>query len=118
MSNWSKPSLNQYKVNDKGFFNRASFTAVVGCIIRNDGGEWEKGCGAVIGLADPVTAQLWAIFYGLKLAWECHMTSLILETDCEAALGHVLHPDPAYPMADLVTMINNLRAEAWDALEL
>ncbi|KAL1804936.1 hypothetical protein ACET3Z_028004 [Daucus carota] len=69
-------------------------------------------------LALEMSAQLWSIFYGLKLAWESHKTSVVLETNCAAALEHVLHPDPAYPLADLVTMINNLRAEAWDSLEL
>ena len=118
MAEWSKPAVNCYKVNVKGIFNRPRFTAAVGCIIRNDEGEWEKGCGGLIGLVDPVTAQLWSIFYGLKLAWESHRTSLVLETDCPSALGHVLHPDPRYPLADLVSMINGLRAEAWDSLEL
>ena len=65
-----------------------------------------------------MTAQLWSIFYGLKLAWESHRTSLVLETDCPSAIGHVLHPDPRYPMADLVSMIKSLRVEAWDSLEL
>ena len=118
MAEWSKPAVNCYKVNVKGIFNRPRFTAAVGCIIRNDEGEWEKGCGGLIGLVDPVTAQLWSIFYGLKLAWESHRTSLVLETDCPSALGHVLHPDPRYPLADLVSMINGLRAEAWNSLEL
>lgn len=70
-----------------------------------------------LGMVVPITAQLWSIFHGLKLAWESGQTTLLVETACAEALEHILHPDPFFPMADLVTLINNLHTEPWEDLQ-
>lgn len=92
--------------------------AAVGCVIRDSNGRWVRGCKSMIGLAVPITAQLWSIFYGLKLAWENEEKNVVVECDCEEAVNQVHNPDPGYDMFNLVCMIKQLMSEAWDHCEL
>ncbi|KAK1373057.1 hypothetical protein POM88_029250 [Heracleum sosnowskyi] len=82
----------------------ATRSASVGGIVKKNG-RWVRGLGGYIGLADPVTAELWAIYYGLKMAWERNKTNLVVFSECREAITIIRNDDPSYPMAMLVDMI-------------
>lgn len=101
----------------KGVFKRSEMCASVGGILKKDGG-WVRGVGGNIGLADPETAEMWAIFYGLKMAWEREKTSVVVFSESMAAINAINAADPAHPMAMLIDMIICLLRESWDFVEI
>ena len=118
MSTWSKPSVGTVKVNVKGVFQRSHLRASIACVMRDSDGRWLGGCESMIGLSIQSTAELWSIWYGLKLAWEAGKTSVTLECESEEAVNHVLHPDENYEMFQLVLMIRQIMSEAWDVCDI
>ncbi|KAK1401371.1 hypothetical protein POM88_000976 [Heracleum sosnowskyi] len=106
-----------YKLCVKGVFDRSQMRASVGGIM-NHNGRWVRGFGSMISLADPQTAELWAIYYGLKMAWEREMTSVVVFSERRDAIHLINNPDPAYPMAALIEMITKLKGEAWSHVDI
>ena len=72
----------------------------------------------MIGLAVPVTAELWSIWYGLKLAWESGRKSVTVECESEVAIHQVPHPDENDDLFQLVCMIRMIMSNAWDMCEV
>ncbi|KAK1385844.1 hypothetical protein POM88_023579 [Heracleum sosnowskyi] len=106
-----------YKLNVKGVYDRATRSASVGGIMKKNG-RWVRGLGDCIGLADPLTAELWAIYYGLKMAWERNKTNLVLFSECREAITIIRNDDHSYPMAMLVDMIRMLLGENWTSVDI
>ncbi|KAK1392455.1 hypothetical protein POM88_011511 [Heracleum sosnowskyi] len=77
-----------------------------------------RGLGGCIGLADPVTAELWAIYYGLKMVWERNKTNLVVFFECREAISIIHNDDPEYPMTMLVDMIRMLLGENWISVDI
>lgn len=117
MAGWSKPSsANVFKINCKGVFDEVLRKAAVACIMRNNRGHWVRGNAGMMGMMLPLAAELWSIFYGLKMAWEKgDVKSVFIESDSEEAVNEVNNPDPHFWLADLVVLITNLQNEAWDS---
>ena len=68
-----------------------------------------------MGLLVPLAAELWSIFYGLKVAWKIgNLLSVIIESDCKRAIDEVNNIDSDFALADFVMMINNIMSEDWD----
>ncbi|KAK1400573.1 hypothetical protein POM88_000178 [Heracleum sosnowskyi] len=84
-----------YKLCVKGVFERSQMRASVGGIMKHNG-RWVRGFGSMIGLADPQTVELWAIYYGLRMAWEREMTSVVVFTERSDAIDLINNPDPAH----------------------
>ena len=88
----------------------------VAAVMRNHQGKWVKGNAGMMGLLVPVAAELWSIFYGLKMAWEKgNVKSVFIESDCLEAVNLINNPDPGFFLADLVDMIKALESEEWDS---
>lgn len=115
MAVWRKPCSGFVKVNCKGVFDRCEIKCAVACVMRNSRGAWVGGSAGMMGLNLPLGAELWSIYYGLKLAWETSNTSVIVEVDSEEAVIAVNDPNPEFWLANLVGMIKMLLSEAWDA---
>ena len=118
MANWSRPALNVAKVNCKGLFDRSRMRASVGCVMRNHRGKWMKGAAGMIGLAVPLGAELWSIYYGLKLAWEYGVKRVVIESDSLEAVNHVNNPDSSFWFAEMVDMIKMIEGEAWESCDI
>ncbi|KAK1385378.1 hypothetical protein POM88_023113 [Heracleum sosnowskyi] len=106
-----------YKLNVKGVYDRATRSTSVGGIIKRNG-RWVRGLGGCIGLVDPVTAELWAIYYGLKMVWERNKTDLVVFSECRETISIICNDDPEYPMAMLVDMIRMLLGETWTSMDI
>ncbi|KAK1355579.1 hypothetical protein POM88_048835 [Heracleum sosnowskyi] len=91
--------------------------ASVGGIMKHNE-RWVRGFGSMIGLDDPQTAELWAIYYGLRMDWEREMTSVVVFTERRDAIDLINNPDPAYPMAAFIEMITMLKGEAWSHVDI
>ncbi|KAK1403196.1 hypothetical protein POM88_002801 [Heracleum sosnowskyi] len=81
-------------------------------------GRWVRGFGSMIGLADPQTTELWAIYYGLRMAWEREMTYVVVFIERRDAIDLINNLDPAYPIATLIEMITMLKGEAWSHVDI
>ncbi|KAK1391292.1 hypothetical protein POM88_010348 [Heracleum sosnowskyi] len=106
-----------YKLCVKGVFDRSQTRASVGGITKHNE-RWVRGFRSMIGLADPRTAELWAIYYGLRMAWEREMPSMVVFTERRDAIDLTNNPDPAYPMAALIEMITMLKGETWSHVDI
>ncbi|KAK1392827.1 hypothetical protein POM88_011883 [Heracleum sosnowskyi] len=78
----------------------------------------DHGGGGSFGAETPDYGELWAIYYGLKMAWEREMTSVVVFTERRDAIDLINNPDPAYPMAALIEMITMLKGEAWSHVDI
>ncbi|KAK1386909.1 hypothetical protein POM88_015087 [Heracleum sosnowskyi] len=92
-------------------------TASVGGIMKEQA-RWVRGLGGGIGLADPLSAELWAIYYGLKMAWECEKTSVVVFTESRKAIEVINNRDPTFAMASLIEMITMLLGEDWSHVDI
>lgn len=92
----------------KVIFNRLAIKASVGCVIRDNIGDWVCGCGGMIGLDMPFHAQLWRIYYGLKHVSEHNITYVVVECESAEATTQVSKNDPNEPIASLLQFINDL----------
>ncbi|KAK9029784.1 hypothetical protein V6N11_026886 [Hibiscus sabdariffa] len=54
----------------------------IGGLARNSLGEWLVGFSKTLGHSDALRAELWAIYDGLKLAWDCGFRRLLVQSDC------------------------------------
>ncbi|KAK1399133.1 hypothetical protein POM88_008996 [Heracleum sosnowskyi] len=106
-----------YKLCLKGVFDRSQMRASVGGIMKHNE-RWVRGFGSMIGLADPQTAKLWAIYYGLRMAWEREMAYVVVFTEKRDAIELINDPDPAHPMAALIEMITMLKREVWSHVDI
>ncbi|KAK1363936.1 hypothetical protein POM88_039497 [Heracleum sosnowskyi] len=105
------------KLNVKGVYDEATRSASVWGIMKRNG-RWVRGLGGCIGLADPVTAELWAIYYGLKMAWERNKANLVVFSECRETITIIRNDDPEYPMVMFVDMIRMLLGENWTSVDI
>lgn len=69
----------------------------------------------MIGLSAPLGAELWSIFYGLKLAWEYGVKRVVIESECVEAVNEVNNPDPSFWFAEMIEIIKTIKGEAWES---
>ncbi|MED6141227.1 hypothetical protein PIB30_101154 [Stylosanthes scabra] len=56
-----------------------------GCAIRDNNGDWQRGCAGTIQVSSVLEGELFAIYKGLLLAWEAGFKEVYCETDCHEA---------------------------------
>lgn len=83
---WEKPQRGWFKLNTDGSALGNPGKAGAGGLIRNDEGEWVKGFTRSIGLASPIMAELWGLRDGLVLAYDLHISNLVINVDCKALI--------------------------------
>ncbi|KAL4286841.1 hypothetical protein AHAS_Ahas19G0126500 [Arachis hypogaea] len=82
IDSWCPPPLHVVKLNcDASLFEQQHLTGF-GCVLRNDSGKWLAGCSASIPTGSITWCELYAIWRGLCLAWDCGNNEIICETDC------------------------------------
>ncbi|XVF88615.1 hypothetical protein PTKIN_Ptkin19aG0065200 [Pterospermum kingtungense] len=78
---WAKPPVRWVKLNTDGCSKGLDEQAGAGGIFRDTNRDWLKGFMYRIGSCSAFIAELWAVFMGLKIAWEHGYRQLILELD-------------------------------------
>ncbi|CAL9005467.1 unnamed protein product, partial [Prunus brigantina] len=96
---WEPPRPGQFKLNVDG--SRRSVTRCIGAggVIRDPFGDWVSGFAVNLGKGQVLEAKIWGLFFGLKLAIEKGISSLIIEMDsaiavnlCQNSSMLALHP--------------------------
>ncbi|KAF7842178.1 ribonuclease H [Senna tora] len=80
-AHWTKPSLGWVKVNSDGAVCQNSKMSSCGGLLRDTTGKWICGFVANLGLSNVLSAELWGIYYGVKIAWEKGFRKIIVECD-------------------------------------
>ncbi|BFG13734.1 hypothetical protein CerSpe_013780 [Prunus speciosa] len=96
---WVPPSPGQYKLNVDGTRKSASGCIGAGGVIRDSFGDWTCGFAANLGRGQILEAEMWGLFFGLKLAKDRGICNLLVEMDSAVAVKLVknsttlgLHP--------------------------
>lgn len=85
---WKRPKHKYIKVNVKGRLDVGQCLASVSAVMRNEYGIYIDSCKGIIGFTTPIVAELYAILYGMDLAWGVH-DKIIIESDSSEAIDLV-----------------------------
>ncbi|BFG20702.1 hypothetical protein CerSpe_069760 [Prunus speciosa] len=101
---WTAPKCGICKINTDG--SRKTETGCIGAggILRDSTGKWLNGFSVNLGIGTILEAELWGVFWGLKLAWD--MGYRIVEVECDASYVVALLQNA--PMSDhrLFSLLN------------
>lgn len=95
---WHSPNDNMVKLNVDGSSIGNPGRSGFGGLLRDAHGQWLGGFSGFCGITNNTKAELLAIDYGLKMAWETGHHRLIYESDSKVALTlveqgvHNTHP--------------------------
>ncbi|KAF7820033.1 hydroquinone glucosyltransferase-like [Senna tora] len=80
-----------YNINvDRAVCNQTK-TSSCGGLLRDHMGKWMCGYMANLGLSNVLTAELWGIYHGLKVAWDRGFKKVIIvESDSSLAVNQIL----------------------------
>lgn len=70
-----------HKLNKDGSFQKENQAAGIGCVIRDENGDWKIGRMAKVLCDCADEAEAWGLLKGLRMAWETGIQKLIIETD-------------------------------------
>ena len=114
---WTPPMQDWVKLNVDGAFSR---THGLGCggLLRRSDGSFVEGFMFHPNHGDSLTAELWALVLGLKLAWQRGYHKVIVETDASEVI-HLLERKDISQHADfiLIQEAKSYMCRTWD-LEL
>ncbi|KAI4313588.1 hypothetical protein L6164_026553 [Bauhinia variegata] len=86
---WRFPGKGWIKCNIDGSFLPIKGSAGCGGVYRDAQGNWLYGFSKKLVCRDLTTAEIEAIYTGLKVAWERGYKKIIIESDSTAAVDHV-----------------------------
>ncbi|KAK9271694.1 hypothetical protein L1049_002057 [Liquidambar formosana] len=75
---WSFPPPAWVKLNTDGSSRGNPGESAGGGLLRDDVGNWIVGFGVNIGVCSVFGAEFWALFHGLKIAWEERVRKVIV----------------------------------------
>ncbi|CAL1361413.1 unnamed protein product [Linum trigynum] len=103
---WKPPTEGWVLVNTDGASNGNPGPAGAGGIIRDSLGNWLGDFVANVGTTSADLAELWAILYGLQLAWQLSFRVVRLESGSQLAIQLIQERhDPIHPYATLLSLI-------------
>ncbi|CAL1407561.1 unnamed protein product [Linum trigynum] len=111
---WTPPAAGWCALNVDGASNGNPGPAGTGGVLRDSTGQWIAGYMANIGSTTAAHAELWALMYGLDLAWKHDCRALQVQTDSQLALQLInSRHDPVHPYATLLTAIRRKISRDW-----
>lgn len=100
---WQPPVSNWCKINTDRAAKGYPTWISCGGILRDSIGEWISGFGANLGVGTVNEAELWALYYGLQLAWNEGQRRVIVEMDSQIILGWIKQePSQAHSLRVLI----------------
>jgi hypothetical protein len=88
---WTRPPGDTVKINTDGTAKGKPGTASAGGVLRNGSGSWVAGFAHNLGITTSLSAELWAIYQGLRLAKDLGYDDVILEVDSQIAYRALTH---------------------------
>ncbi|CAJ2653897.1 unnamed protein product [Trifolium pratense] len=86
---WKRPREGWIKLNCDGAFKNSLGLAGCGGLFRNSGGRWIKGYARKIGTCDALSAEMWGMYLGMKLAWSQGFHHLEVESDSKSLVDMI-----------------------------
>ncbi|KAI5342128.1 hypothetical protein L3X38_010003 [Prunus dulcis] len=83
---WEPPISGQFKLNVDGSRRNGSGHIGAGGVIRNSSGDWISGFAVNLGKGQILEAEIWGLFFGLKLAMDKEINNLVVEMDSALAV--------------------------------
>ncbi|KAK8996274.1 hypothetical protein V6N11_076514 [Hibiscus sabdariffa] len=106
-NSWFRPGLGQVYLNVDGAVNLSTEIGSIGGLIRDNEGNWIMGFKQILGSTSIFNAELWAIYTGLKLAWDNSFERIILQSDCLKAATTIHESNAEYNPNSLVRAIKS-----------
>jgi len=78
---WKRPQEGYVKLNCDGAYKDTLSIAGCGGLLRNSDGRWLQGYSRKIGACDALSAEMWGMYFGMKLAWRQGFQHLKVESD-------------------------------------
>ncbi|KAK9005282.1 hypothetical protein V6N11_042725 [Hibiscus sabdariffa] len=105
---WIPPNPGWFCLSVDGGVSLAGMGRIGGAI-RNSEGDWIVGFVISIGFSNCLHAELWAVFEGLKLAWEFGFERLLIQSDSRQAVDLVNSVSADSSVLSLIRAIARLR---------
>ncbi|XP_020963206.1 uncharacterized protein LOC107643561 isoform X2 [Arachis ipaensis] len=128
VTRWVKPPIGKVKLNCNTSLSLAMVesketgklearnTAGFGAVLRDDKGAWFKGCAGNLPPEWSVChREIFAMWTGLRLAWDCGVRDVVCETDSrEAFMAVQQHPETVQrDYDDLLMNIQEMQSRSW-----
>ncbi|KAF7820665.1 ribonuclease H [Senna tora] len=111
---WKAPAPAIFKINVDGSSRGNPGKSGVGGLIRDSNGTMMAGFSVSIGFSDILYAELFAIKYGLELAWKKGCKKVIRESDSRDALQSVEWATDVHLYRSLIKKIRELLGREWE----
>lgn len=106
---WISPEEGFVKINCDGSLSIQNNLASCGGVIRDHWGAYIVGFACKLGNCSILQAELWAVFYGLKLGVDRGFRRIIVETDSLTARNLIVKGCPTHhPCYNMIMHIRNL----------
>lgn len=89
---WEKPYVSWVKLNCDGSLKLDPRRAGCGGLLRNSGGSWIRGFSRHLGNCSILKAEAWAVLEGIRLAEQCGVVKLCLESDSALVVNAINDP--------------------------
>ncbi|KAI5327874.1 hypothetical protein L3X38_027270 [Prunus dulcis] len=101
---WEPPISGQFKLNVDGSRRNGSGHIGARGVIRNSSGDWISGFAVNLGKGQILEAEIWGLFFGLKLALDKEINNLVVEMDSALAVQLIQKQrlTDVHPLAALV----------------
>ncbi|KAK9024491.1 hypothetical protein V6N11_004651 [Hibiscus sabdariffa] len=107
------PARDWVKVNVDASVDTKDNRTAIGGLIRDDSGGWLRGFYRFVGRCSVLLAELWAIYDGLRLAWETGFRQVVVDSDNMEAVSIVNRSSLVLARSALVQSIWILMQQDW-----
>ncbi|WCJ36333.1 Polynucleotidyl transferase ribonuclease H-like superfamily protein [Euphorbia peplus] len=115
MVKWIPPDDGWIKINTDGASKGNPGLASAGGVLRGASGAWFGGFAVNLGICTAFLAELWGLFFGLKLAWSKGYVKVIVEMDSKAVISLVQgHVNVHHPYGWIVRECQEFLKRSWD----
>ncbi|KAI4313573.1 hypothetical protein L6164_026538 [Bauhinia variegata] len=119
IAGWQFPKKGWIKCNVDGSFLSKKGSAGCGGVYRDAKGNWLYGFSKKLVYSNLTTAEIEAIYTGLKVAWERGYKKIIIESDSTAAVDHVVKGVSSYhSLAEPVNKAREYLNKYWKKIKI
>jgi ribonuclease HI len=111
---WIPPPPGTLKLNIDGSRISSSGHIAAGGLLRNCHGDWIGGFSANLGTGEILIAELWSLYYGLKLALQLNCSKIQVESDSSLVVNLVKGQwEDTHPLHGLISDCKRLWLDNW-----
>lgn len=91
---WQKPPFGWYVLNTDGAVKHETGLASAGGLIRDSNGVWISGFAMKVGITDSLSAELWGLREGLRLAKSLNLSNIVVQLDASVVVNFLTQGIP------------------------